>query len=272
LGRPKGSANKIRTPEEQAAADARKAARKAAKASGASVNGKHPPGDNAASLTNDQARALHFIHVGEYEKAQAAVKKASAERKTVIGRIRAEHGDIDQIKDTIALRDPEQEKTLAARISKMVEAARWSGSFIGNLQLDMFAAPDRSPILERAYEEGKTAGLVGRTASTDLAGDAEQEFLRGWHDGQDALKATLELFRSPKKAAEGDPDSAGGEIHGEDHGAADLDEADSVAPWLRDDSESLASNENLAELVNEDDLTDPPYLSEGVPEDLRRDE
>jgi hypothetical protein len=202
-GRPKGSRNRPRSPEKEAELAARRAAgkkpgRKAKPQNGASVNGKHPPGDNARTLTDDQARALHFLHVREYEGVVAALKAAAAAKKSRIGIIRAEGGSIDQIKATLELQTPEGEKRIQADIERKVTAGRWQGSRIGNLQLDMFAAEDRSPILEKAYEEGKLRGLRGDSMQTEYAGEAEQEWLRGWHAGQDALTATLDLFRSPK--------------------------------------------------------------------------
>lgn len=145
-------------------------------------------GGNVQSLTDDQERALHFIHIGEYEKAEAAVKKAMAARKTVIARIKSEGGNIDQVKTSIELQTPEGEERVVTRIKSHTQAARWAG--VG-LQLDLFdqARADAT----QAYELGKTAGLQGKTPDND-----NQDWLTGWHAGQDALKATLDLFRTDK--------------------------------------------------------------------------
>src|SRR6516162_9693753 len=99
MPRPKGVRNRQRTPEQMAELKQRKEQRRAVRAAAkARGNGL---GNNAASLTDDQERALHFIHLDEYEKAQADVKAAMAKRKTAIARIRAEGGDLDQIKVSI---------------------------------------------------------------------------------------------------------------------------------------------------------------------------
>lgn len=190
--RPLGSKNKQRSQEKMAELRVRREQRRALKAA---VKNKDGVGNNAAALSDDQLRALHYIHVGEYEAAQAAVKKAMATRKTVIARIKSEGGVLDQIKVSIELQDPDGEERVVADIQRRSQAARWAG--VG-LQLDLFDQ-DRADA-QRQYELGKTAGLKGVTPTTQ-----DQDWLTGWHAGQEALSATLDLFRSePRKVEDKD--------------------------------------------------------------------
>ena len=113
------------------------------------------------------------------------------------------------------------------------------------------------PKFDNMLENGQTASgfsysktsLKGLSATTEFAGDAEQEFLRGWHDGQDALKATLDLFRSPKPAAEELSTGDGGQSVAGDpqagYSAGEGDEQVDSPPWMPE--------ENLAELVEDSD-------------------
>ena len=192
MARPKGSKNRQRTPEQMQELRARREQRRAIKkAAAARGNGL---GNNAASLTDDQERALHYLHVSEYEEAQAAVKKAMASRKTVVARIKAEGGNIDQIKVSLELETPEGEERVAGRVNMTIKAMAWAGS---NAQLDLFDGQMEQD--DADYQRGKTAGLQGKTPG----GDVSQHWMTGWHAGQDALMATLELFRAePKRIVE----------------------------------------------------------------------
>ena len=201
-------------------------------------------GNNAASLSDDQERALHYIHIGEYEDAQAAVKKAMAARKTVIGRIRAEGGNLDQIKTSIRLQTPEGEAEVADEVKHAIQAARWAGAELG-LQLDLFDQ-DRADAT-RQYEQGKTAGLKGETPNTQ-----DQDWLTGWHAGQDALAATLSLFRAePRRIS---PTDSVDTPEPEPDQPVEADQPDAVEPfevgdppWMPPEDLTEGETENLAD-------------------------
>jgi len=249
MPRPKGARNRQRSPEQMAELKQRKEQRRAVRAAGKARSNGNVPGSNAQGLTDDQERALHFIHLDEYEKAQAAVKAAFAKRKTAIARIRAEGGDLDQIKVSIELKTEEGEEKVAGRTRKTVQAMRWAGS---GFQMDLFGPNADS----EDYERGKTAGLQGLTPG----GDVSQDWLTGWHAGQEALAATLELFRAePKKiAAEELPPPVGIDVEPEPMPETNIDEGADYSeplgegvPWMRDEDDltegevDAPSNENV---------------------------
>ena len=119
-------------------------------------------------MSDDQARALHLSnHVPAYEKALAAKKKADADFKNVCKTIKSEGGNIDDIKLTIKLRTPEGEKEFKEQIERQRRIAQWNNLPIGGQ--GWLLDEDRRPLSERAYEDGKKAGLEGNDASPPKA-------------------------------------------------------------------------------------------------------
>ncbi len=113
--------------------------------------------NSTAGLSDAERQALHFRHVKEYSGALAIKKKADADLKNVCKRIKAEGDSVDKVKLTIALETPEGEAALRAKMAEMQEVAAWNG--VG-IQVDMFA-DERQPAEDRAFEEGKRAGMKG---------------------------------------------------------------------------------------------------------------
>lgn len=178
------------------------------------VGGTAGPGHNSA-LTDEQMQALHLNnHVPAYERALKAKKDADAAFKNVCKTIKAEGGSIDDVKRTIELRTPEGEAKLKVQIEQMLRVARWAGLPLGT-QSDLFG-PDRRPVEERAFEDGKRAGLAGKDCKTEHAPGTEayDKWIEGWHAGQAVLAAGFgkkaddvpEVLRVEGKETPGDDD------------------------------------------------------------------
>lgn len=167
------------------------------------------PGHNSG-LTEDQARALHLSnHVPAYEKALAAKKEADANFKNVCKTIKADGGNIDDIKLTIKLRTPEGEKEFKELLDRQRRVAAWNDLAIG--QQGWLLDEDPRPITERALAEGKKAGLEGKDAVPPHAAGTEayDAWMSGWHDSQALMAAgfkkgpdTSELLRSENAKTE----------------------------------------------------------------------
>ena len=73
-----------------------------------------------------------------------------------------------------------------------LQVARWLGHPMG-AQLDMFEAPDRTPIADRAYDEGKQASIENRSAKPSYAPETEayRSYMSGYHDHQRELAGGL---------------------------------------------------------------------------------
>lgn len=169
-------------------------------------------GDNS-ELNDDQKRALFFHHRRLYKHALAKKKEADAAFKDACKRAKAENADPKMIKFSIELENDEDGK-IAAEHAERERVASFMCLPIG-ANGDFF---DRTPLVDRAFDEGKRAGMEGETCIPpyDASGEAGQAWINGWHEGQKALVSTLELFRSKDAPelikAEEDDDFDGDEL------------------------------------------------------------
>lgn len=179
-----------------------------AKAKKSAVQSDTPAaGHNSADSAEQERRVLFFIDRKAYLDALAAKKAADAKLKNVCKTIKSDLGEygLDQIKAYEKLQTPEGKAEITARHEAERQAMRFAGMAI-NTQLDIFK--DRTPLIERAYRDGETAGLEGQTLSNPFneASEEGREFARGWHDGQGALFAGIkqkEVDASPDEVIKG---------------------------------------------------------------------
>lgn len=118
--------------------------------------------------------------------ATTTLKTLEEEIKTAIGK----HA-IRDLRLSVEIVTPEGEARIKERRDAELRVARWMGVALGT-QAEMFADEiDQQPLndVERAYEAGKRAGLEGekRTSNYTPGTEAEQNWMKGWHDGQEAL-------------------------------------------------------------------------------------
>ena len=114
--------------------------------------------------------------------------------------LRAELGITKKDADfAIALADDEDDEMMAEHRRRM-QLARWEGHAIGT-QSDLFDDVDRTPAADRAFAEGKKAGLSGETKRCDYAPETEQyrQFMSGWDAGQTVL---TKGFKKPEDDAD----------------------------------------------------------------------
>lgn len=144
-------------------------------------------GEKIVGLTPDEARALFLQDKGKYERALEIKKAADADLRNVCKTIKADGFTVDQVKVAIASETPEGEAKERTKIRQALQAAVWAGVPLGT-QLGMFDDPDRTPAVDRAFDEGKRAGMEGRTRRPPYSPDLEQHdrWLTGWTEGQRA--------------------------------------------------------------------------------------
>lgn len=141
-----------------------------------------------SELTDDQRQALTRQHKKKYIDLLDAKKKADADLRNLAKVIKADLGDngLLMVKLLIQLDTDDGEANFRAEMEAKAMAARWAGMPIG-AQGNLFDE-DRRPVGERAFEEGKAAGLEGKDPKPPYApGEAHEEWMRGWHDGQSVL-------------------------------------------------------------------------------------
>ncbi|QOZ25312.1 hypothetical protein [Bradyrhizobium sp. CCBAU 51753] len=156
------------------------------KSSGASA----APRQTLEELTDDQRYSLLEQHRQTHERLLAAKKAADAALRNHGKIVKADLGKngMDQIKCLIEASTPEGEKAIRARIEQDAQVLRWLGVPIGT-QADMFPSDDRTPLAERAFNEGKRQGLAGESCNNPhhVTTEAHREHNRGYGIGQEQL-------------------------------------------------------------------------------------
>lgn len=145
-------------------------------------------GDN--QMNDEQRYSLIGQYRPRYEKCLLAKKIADKDLKDLGKLVKADLGDdgMDQIKALIEGHTPEGEAAIKARIERDIQVLRWLGVPIGS-QGDLFPDNDPTPIIERAFNEGKRQGLAGETHSNPHHHTTEA--YRAHHDGYAAGQQTL---------------------------------------------------------------------------------
>lgn len=143
--------------------------------------------DNAG-LSPDEARALFLQDVAKYERALEVKKAADADLRNVGKVIKSDGFTLEQVKVAVAVKTPEGDAKERAKIRQALQAAVWAGVPLGT-QLGMFDEPDRTPAVDRAYDEGKIAGMEGRTRRPPYAPELAQyeRWMEGFYAGQESL-------------------------------------------------------------------------------------
>ena len=139
-----------------------------------------------SQLTDEEKRALTLHHKRAYEAADALVESAKADRTAVADLAKSDlgKGALADIKDMILAASPNKMKAVLERAQRL---ARWAGLKVGD-QPQLFEAATVDH-----HENGKTAGMSGDTCEPpkNLAHDAAQQWIQGWHAGQPILMAAF---------------------------------------------------------------------------------
>lgn len=139
-------------------------------------------------LSDEQRQALWHQHRKKYAALVAAKKAADAAVKNHAKLVKAELGEhaIAEFKTADALEADGGEEALQAEIERKLRIARWMGAAIGS-QFSLF--PDREPLADKAYEDGKRAALKGEPCRPPHpeASEQGQRWIQGHHDATAAI-------------------------------------------------------------------------------------
>lgn len=187
MGRPK------MTDEQKAAAKAaREAAKEGVQAAADRAEARagtrpkaEPIAPEAKSNDDWEEKALFLNHLPIIKSLRAALNTATANLRNGYKRAKAEGGfkkiDFDV---AIAMETAEKEAKEKAKIARALQIAKYMGSALGN-QLDMFLEPepDRTPLADRAFEEGESDAMQNIPArpSYDPSTEAYRRYLDGFH-------------------------------------------------------------------------------------------
>lgn len=148
------------------------------------------PARTAETISDDQLYSLTEQHRQKYELVLEGKKKANKALIDLGKIIKADLGakGLQDIKDLISLSTPEGEATMKAEMERQARVMRWMGVPIGT-QGGLFADADRTPITERAFNEGKRQGLAGESCSNPHhhTTEAHRSHETGYAEGQQTL-------------------------------------------------------------------------------------
>jgi hypothetical protein len=184
---------------EQQKADA-KAAREAAKANApaaadraeARAASKKPPTDVPKATAaprgvnpefDQEERALFLQHLPTIKRLRGLLNTANSNLRNAYKKAKAEGAFTKADFDTaIAVETAENEARERAGIMRKLKIAKMMGSTLGN-QLDLFSEPDRTPAVDRAYDEGERDALQNIPArpSYDPSTPQYARYLEGFH-------------------------------------------------------------------------------------------
>lgn len=184
-----------------------------------------------STMDDDDLQVLFFQHKNSYVAALAKKKKADADFKNACKLAKSELKSsgmadaVDRIKLAILLETDEGDASLKERLENELRVARWMGTSVGT-QFSLFDGPDRTPAVDRAFDDGKRAGLSGEPAKPPHSPDTEQyrRWMAGHSEGNTALatkgfKAPAGTFREVADA---------GDAHIQEHSAKMSAAADSL--------------------------------------------
>lgn len=153
------------------------------------------PSNGTTELRDEELRALAFNHKGLYERALAAKKAKDADLRNACKKIKADLGDsgVSIIKAMIELDSPEGEAAVRARIRTQATAARWAGLPVGTQVELSLGEPDRTPAVDRAFDEGKRASMENKPRKPPYDPSVPQyaKWLEGFAHHQECLAAKI---------------------------------------------------------------------------------
>lgn len=150
--------------------------------------GGAPSDHNEAAAADDDRRLLAVTHRDRLDAAKRAVVSAREVVQELKAKIRSDKFSVHQIEDMILLLTPEGEKKVRERAQNSIDALRWSGASVGT-QFDLLdPSEDRRPAVDRAFDEGKLAGMEGKVRKPpyDPSVPQHQQWINGWNVGQEA--------------------------------------------------------------------------------------
>jgi hypothetical protein len=148
------------------------------------------PKRTAETISDDQLYSLTEQHRQKYELVLDAKNKANKALIDYGKIIKSDLGakGLQDIKDLIRLDTPEGEAAMKAEMERQARVLRWMGFPIGS-QGALFGDTDRTPIAERAFNDGKRQGLAGERQNNPHhhTTEAAREHDRGFAEGQETL-------------------------------------------------------------------------------------
>ena len=180
-------ATKTATAKKPKAPDAENAASKAKPVKAP----KAKPIKAPAPIERDDAQeeALFHYHAPKIDAQKEKVAKAVGDLRNLYKAAKADGLEKPDFDIAAALKTPELEAKYRGKLARTVQVAGWVGSDIGQLSFaDQLGDPDRTPAADRAYQEGRRAGLQGDRAAPGYDPSTEQhrKYMQGFHEAMES--------------------------------------------------------------------------------------
>ena len=186
-------------------------------------------GHNSGIDDSDKNRALFLHHFAILKRCQEYEAEAKHETKEALKTAEADGIAPSDLRSALKMAKQDQGRALA-KMRRDMQMARWLMLPIGS-QMDLLDQIDRTPLADRAFEEGKFAGLQAKTCISPYPADQEttKRWIEGWHVGQQVHKDTfLKKNDAPLLRPEDDPvddpfDATLDPVDGEAEATSDVD-------------------------------------------------
>ena len=190
----------------------RKAPRTKATAPGADGPKPLDHNEKGSRLTPDQERALFTSHRQLWNAHQAKQKALDEQRTKLVANLKNDGFKVLHMDIADALANPKGEKKQHDAVMDRLKVARWVGHPMG-AQMDLFNQPDRTPAVDRAYDEGKQTSMEGRPKKPPYSPELPQyqRWMNGYDDDQERLRATVGRGTSAAAASGGGVSSKDGD-------------------------------------------------------------
>lgn len=203
----------------------------------------HNSGASAEQISDDQQRALFIQSLEKIKRAKEKAATATADLRNLYKVAKAEGFSKADIDYAISLEKDDDDKMIERRRREQKIAA-WMNHPIGT-QADLFESKvDDRPLKDRAFEEGKIAGMKGEVAKPpyDTGTDGYSGYMEGYHAGQAAIFniQKKEDPPAPLLRPEGNEPAAADEFDNASEGVG------TGAPWP--DDAAVAARESAEQL------------------------
>lgn len=168
-----------------------------------------PLGHN--DLTDEQKTALLLQHIGQIEREQKEQARITANIRNIRKKAKADGFSPEEVNYALFLRKTDPDTAVAA-FGMQARIAKWLAHPVG-FQADLLGdGIDRTPSVEKAFSEGRVAGMAGDTCTVPEkygpGSEQGQRWMAGWHEGQAVLSKGFQPLGEPKGIGD-DADAAG---------------------------------------------------------------
>ncbi len=137
------------------------------------------------------------VNLGKLMRADAAFQEAKNEHQSVTKHVEGKGLDLKAAKQAIKIKKSGKVDEKVSELSSLFMYLKILGCAINEKQIELFSHENsRTPLEDRAYEEGLYAGRMGEGAAVNPYGDdskAGQKWLEGLHTGTGDRSKILEM-------------------------------------------------------------------------------